>query len=137
MNDFNIKNTQKVSISINLLISSFNLSACDKPLGMESGAIKDGQLRASTEYTSNHGAKYARLNKNQGAGCWASKTKDQNQWLQVGFSSPVKVTGVATQGRTLYSQWVTKYKLQYSDDGENFQYYKEEGKDKVKRLNKR
>jgi len=38
------------------------------------------------------------------------------------------VTRVATQGRNAaYSQWVTKYKLQYSDDGVNFQYYQENG----------
>jgi len=46
----------------------------------------------------------------------------------------MKVTRVATQGRySVYNQWVTKYKLQYSDDGVNFQYYKEQGQttDKV------
>ena len=43
-----------------------------------------------------------------------------------------KVTRVATQGRNAaYSQWVTKYKLQYSDDGVNFQYYQENGAIKV------
>jgi len=37
---------------------------------------------------------------------------------------------VATQGGSNYygdDQWVTKYKLQYSDDGVSFQYYKEQG----------
>jgi len=120
-----------------LLLIAFTLSACDKPLGMENGAIKDGQISASSEYTSsNHGAKYARLNKNIASGAWAAKTKDQNQWLQVAFDNPMKVIAVATQGRnSIYAQWVSKYKLQYSDDGKSFQYYKEEGKDKVKRLN--
>ena len=43
-----------------------------------------------------------------------------------------KVTRVATQGRNAaYIQWVTKYKLQYSDDGVNFQYYQENGAIKV------
>jgi len=101
---------------------------------MESGAIRDGQISASTEYTSNHGAKYARLNRNQGEGSWAAETNDQNQWLQVALDNPMKVTAVATQGRGKYDQWVTKYKLQYSDDGKSFQYYEEEGKDKVNRL---
>ena len=101
---------------------------------MENGAIRDGQISASTEYTSNHGAKYARLNRHQGEGSWAAKKNDQNQWLQVALDNPMKVTAVATQGRGKYDQWVTKYKLQYSDDGKSFQYYEEEGKDKVNRL---
>ncbi|CAH3188260.1 unnamed protein product, partial [Porites lobata] len=37
------------------------------------------------------------------------------------------LTRVATQGRTGSNEWVTKYKLQYSDDGMNFQFYKEHG----------
>lgn len=99
---------------------------------MESGKIKDGQISASSEYTSDkHGARFARLNKNLGGGSWVAKTKDKNQWLQISLGTKVKVTAVASQGRTLYDQWVTKYKLQYGNDGKNFQYYKEEGKDKV------
>ena len=43
-----------------------------------------------------------------------------------------EVTRLATQGRNGYSQWVTKYKLQYSDDGVNFQYYWEHGAIKVR-----
>ena len=34
------------------------------------------------------------------------------------------VTGIATQGRQRYDQYVTAYKLQYSDDGVTFQFYK-------------
>ena len=52
-----------------------------------------------------------------------------------------KVTGVATQGRNYnnlwsgpHHQWVTSYKLDYSDNGVSFLYYKEDGKatDKVR-----
>lgn len=45
------------------------------------------------------------------------------------------MTGVATQGRrsSNANQWVTKYKLQYSDDETSFKYYREPGQasDKV------
>ena len=39
------------------------------------------------------------------------------------------MSGIATQRRdTLdYEHWVTKYNVQYSNDGVNFQYYKEQG----------
>ena len=46
---------------------------------------------------------------------------------------------VATQGRNYnpswpygsHNQWVTKYKLQYRNDGVTFQYYKQQGEVKV------
>ena len=57
-----------------------------------------------------------------------------NQWLQVDLGSEnFKITRVATQGRKESAEWVTSYKLQYSDDGVTFHYYKEQGQasDKV------
>ena len=43
------------------------------------------------------------------------------------LGSYTTVTRVATQGRNgvdPYAQWVTEYRLQYSDDGVTFQLYK-------------
>ena len=37
-----------------------------------------------------------------------------------------------TQGRNAHSQWVTAYKLQYSEDGVNFYYYKVPGQSSPK-----
>ena len=96
---------------------------------MESGAITDLQLRASSEYNSWHSVLSGRLNVEYQAGAWCAGTHDDNQWLQVDLLSRHRITGVATQGRTgSYGQWVTKYRLQYSDNGMNFQYYMEHGK---------
>lgn len=96
---------------------------------MESGAITDLQLSASSEYNSGHSVLSGRLNVEYQAGAWCAGTHDDNQWLQVDLLSRHRITGVATQGRTgKYGQWVTKYKLQYSDNGMNFQYYMEHGK---------
>ncbi|KAL9960201.1 hypothetical protein ACROYT_G033623 [Oculina patagonica] len=105
---------------------------CKKALGMESGAISDGQISASSEWNDFAAASNGRLHlqeKNRiNAGGWVALTQDVNQWLQVDLGSlNTIVTGVATQGRPVLSRWVTKYKLQYSDDGVNFQYYKEQG----------
>ena len=105
---------------------------------METGAISDGQISASTEL-SNHLAIQGRLHfKTNGAiaGCWAAVNSDVNQWLQVDLSNRfANVTGVATQGRNAHSEWVTKYNLQYSDDGGNFLYYTGKGLD-VKQVRK-
>lgn len=104
---------------------------CGGPLGLESGQITDGQLTASSQWDWNHGARRGRLDiQKQGAlrGAWSSRRNDGNQWLQIDlFDETSQVTGVATQGRFDWNQWVTKYRLQYSVDGVTFQFYKEQG----------
>ena len=112
---------------------------------MENGNIKDDQLSASSNWVADpprigdpnlvYAAKCSRLNKFW-PGSWtpAANSQDQNQWLQVSFGHPyTKITRIATQGSSMWPEWVTSYKLQYGDDGENFEYYKGQGQntDKV------
>ena len=108
---------------------------------MESGAISDGQLSASSSVDENRGAKYARLHGEFDAklikgGSWAAAKDNLNQWLQIDFINQYTiVTRVATQGRNSkrFNRWVTKYQLQYSNETVSFRYYREQGKntDKV------
>ena len=102
---------------------------CQEDLGMENGAILDWQITASSQWDYNHapvqGRLYFRATANK-AGSWSAVSSDPSQWLQVDLESQyTKVTRVATQGREDSPQWVTKYKLQFSNDGENFHYYTE------------
>ena len=106
---------------------------------MEDGKISDRQMNASSEWSATHSPSHARLNYQPTspsmAGSWSVRTSDIHQWLQVDLESRfTKVTRIATQGRWDYDQWVTKYKLQYSKNGVNFLYFREQGqtKDKVK-----
>ena len=98
---------------------------------MDSGAISDAQITASSQYDANHAAIQARLNFKKvvvnvrKAGSWSARKKDLNQWLQVDLGGYTTVTRVATQGKNGFDQWVTQYRLQYSDDGVTFQFYKE------------
>ena len=113
------------------------ISVCSTPLGMESGAIKDAQITASTQSGENHAPSRARLNsKSTGVktGAWSSRLLDLKQWLQVDLGRYTSVTGIATQGWNVNWQhdWVTKYRLQYSTDGVNFHFYKEKGDNSVK-----
>ena len=99
---------------------------------MESGEIPDGQISASSEFDIYLVASRGRLhNQVEGdfQGSWAVASLDLNQWLQIDLGSQsLKVTAVATQGRHASTwQWVTKYRLQYSNDGVSFEYYKEQG----------
>ena len=108
---------------------------CSAPVGLGSGFIKDAQITASSEWDSNHAAIQGRLNFKAGggkAGGWSTRQNNANQWIQVALGSYTKLTSIATQGRNGYNQWVTKYKLQYSDDGVNFHYFKETGQSSPK-----
>ena len=93
-------------------------------LGMESGAIADGQISASSQLDANHAAIQGRLYIEEvggKAGGWSARSNDANQWPQVDLGSAyTRVTRVATQGRHSADQWVTKYKLQYNNDGVSF-----------------
>ena len=102
-------------------------SECTFALGVESGAILDGQMTASSSYDGSIAPHIGRLN---GPTSWSPAAPNTNQWLQIdlGLNSQNNVTGVATQGRrsTLVNQWVKTYKLQFKDGG-SFQYYREQG----------
>ncbi|XP_074626539.1 EGF-like repeat and discoidin I-like domain-containing protein 3 [Acropora palmata] len=109
-------------------------------MGMESGKILDKQITASSITNALHAAHQGRLNFQEvvergGAkksGSWSALKKDQNQWLQVDLLRQESVvTSVATQGRNRnslwgkHNQWVKSYKLQYSNNGVDFEYYKD------------
>ena len=106
---------------------------------MESGAISDGQINASSAYDERHAAIQGRLRLKGTAikkGSWTPMKNDSaSPWLQIDLGNYyTSVRGVATQGRDgdSYLEWVTSYRLQYSDNGENFAYYVEEGKESIK-----
>lgn len=91
---------------------------------MENGAIPDSWINASSTYSFAYNFHLARLRKNVG---WAALVNDVNQWLQVDMQQTTRITSVATQGRSDYSQWVTKYKLDYGEDGHTFMFYRQKG----------
>ena len=104
------------------------------PLGMESGVITDSQISASSVYYNTHGPQNGRLHF-KGAKAplafvsagWAADLLNTNQWLQVDLRNTARAIGIATQGRHDYDQWVTKYKLQYGDDGQTYSIYRRNG----------
>ena len=106
---------------------------------MENGAILDEQITSSSQRDENHAPFQGRLHfqaSGRKQGSWVAASSDVHQWLQIDFGSQfTKVTRVATQGRNgVCCEWVSRYKLQYCDNGVNFQYYREQGQtaDKVR-----
>jgi len=97
---------------------------------MESGAILNSQISASSEYGSQYVAHLARLHLQAvggNTGAWASLVNDLNQWLQVDLGSKTIVARIATQGRADWNQWVIEYKLQHSEDGLLFTFHRQNG----------
>ena len=104
---------------------------------MESGAISDGQVSASSALYDTH---QGRLNVKYPAGLaggWLAEVNDSNQWLQVDLLGVnVTVTGVATQGRSDADEWVTRYKIQHSENGVVFHNFTEKGQPMEKVTNR-
>ena len=94
---------------------------------MESKAISDAQISASSKLDSTLSPGQARLHitadGGEGGG-WTALRNDVNQWLQVDLGSYTTVTRIATQGRNGYDQWVSKYRIQYSYAGITFKFFK-------------
>ena len=123
-------------IHIYIIYQVLLVLGCQQALGMANGAITDEQISASSEHNpTTHSLKFGRLFYTLNSGAWVAKVSDDSQWIQIDLlRNNIKVTRLATQGRANYGQWVTSYKLQQSNDGTNFKYYREAGQpeDKVK-----
>ena len=105
-----------------------------QPLGVKDGTIQDSQLSSSSNAGGSHVVTRGRLDStDSGSFCVGSNNADQ--WIQVDLLEPVTVTGVVTQGRRDYGQWVTRYQVKYGNDGTNFETIKDEdGDDHVSRF---
>ena len=104
---------------------------------MENYKITAAQISASSQFDGYHSAKQGRLHYKGGGhyeGSWSARTNNLDQWLQIDLRVETNVTFLATQGRYNHLQRVKKYKLQYSNDGNSFQVYKQQGEnsDKVR-----
>ncbi|XP_066270904.1 EGF-like repeat and discoidin I-like domain-containing protein 3 [Branchiostoma lanceolatum] len=92
------------------------LPPCPHPFGMESGAIPDNHISASSSHYLRGLEPYrARLNGGDG-GAWVAGSNSIGQWLQVDLGEMKRVMGTIIQGRPNIDQRVTSYKLQYSKD---------------------
>nr|XP_061826788.1 venom prothrombin activator pseutarin-C non-catalytic subunit-like isoform X1 [Nerophis lumbriciformis] len=104
---------------------------CYRPLGLESGSVKDVQITANITrgYWEPH---LARLNNKGKYNAWS--TDQYNSFIQVDFQRPVVISQVATQGakQLFHSQFVTNYSISYSNDRRRWSVYKGESRYPVK-----
>ncbi|XP_056244470.1 coagulation factor V isoform X1 [Seriola aureovittata] len=103
---------------------------CSRPLGLQSGSVKDDQITASVTRGSRYWEPHlARLNNQGKYNAWST---DQNSsWIQVDFQRPVVISQVATQGakQMFQSQYVLKYFISYSTDRRKWIFYKGDSRD--------
>ncbi|XP_066269431.1 SCO-spondin-like [Branchiostoma lanceolatum] len=90
---------------------------------MESGVIPDDRITASSYPAPNFEPYRGRLNGAADASAWAAGSNTIGEWLQVDLGSTKRITGTIIQGRATYDQWVTSYKLQFSQDGTSWTAY--------------
>ena len=107
---------------------------CNRPMGLQSGRLRNHMITASSYWDANHAAHLARLHgrrRGRYMGAWSSKYKNRYQWLQVDFGGAAKIIRISTQGRQDANQWVTQYYVSHSLDRVHFSEYKERNSRKV------
>ncbi|KAL7885604.1 hypothetical protein AOLI_G00058990 [Acnodon oligacanthus] len=110
------------------------LNGCSEPLGFKSRLIGDSQLTSSSSFRTwgieafTWHPHYARLDKQGKTNAWTAATNSRSEWLQVDLLSPKRITGIVTQGAKDFGnvQFVSAYKVSYSDDGKHWTVVKDE-----------
>ena len=98
---------------------------------MESGKINNSQITASSVYNEDDFAQPWAGRLNNPNGVWIAKQPRVGEWLQIDLKQKMVVTKIATNGRPNYPQWVTSYKISFSQDAVLWDFYKENGEEKV------
>ncbi|KAI5700800.1 hypothetical protein M8J75_002990 [Diaphorina citri] len=78
-------------------------SQCGAPLGMESGAIKDEDITASSSFESgNVGPQHGRVRTDYNGGAWCPKnqiTTEPREWIEINLHFVHVITATGVQGR--------------------------------------
>ena len=107
---------------------------CNRPMGLQTGAIKNSMVTASSQWNNYHAAFLGRLHwgrRGRYMGAWSAKHNNRYQYLQVDFGRAAKIIRIATQGRQDADQWVTQYYVMHSLDLLRFSEYKERNNRRV------
>ena len=97
--------------------------------------IDNAQLTSSSIFGL-HKPYYGRLNLlsfhgDPSRSAWCATAGDKDPYLQVDFGQDTTLSGVAVQGLSLFDNFVTSFRLCYSNDGNEFECVQEAGGEKV------
>ncbi|KAL7983436.1 hypothetical protein Chor_000312 [Crotalus horridus] len=104
------------------------VEGCSMPLGMESGAIKNSEITASSykkTWWSSWEPSLARLNLKGQTNAWQPKVNNKDQWLQIDLQQLTKITSIITQGATSMSteMYVKTFSIHYIDGNSTWKPY--------------
>ncbi|XP_035688713.1 lactadherin-like [Branchiostoma floridae] len=93
---------------------------CYAKLGLQDSSIPDEQISYSSAGSPGLGRLAGKP--------WAPQPDSlpKEEYIQVDFMETTKITSIATQGSGGSEMWVTKFAVQYSEDGENWLDYTEQ-----------
>ncbi|XP_077980715.1 kielin/chordin-like protein [Glandiceps talaboti] len=97
-------------------------SACMEPL-LETTVNDNGDFVSST-YITNNPPWEGRLHS---FGAWCAESDDTEPWITVDLGKQTRVVGIGTQGRSNAEEWVMEYEMHYSDSGDWFIDYRNDG----------
>ncbi|XP_032240781.2 uncharacterized protein LOC5515249 isoform X2 [Nematostella vectensis] len=110
-------------------VEIYGCDDCNDAMGLQRYELPDKSLSASSTYYAGHEPWLGRLWEQRGEGAWCALENDGNQFLQLDFGHPVRVRGVATQGKYRKSWWAIKeyawvktFKLSYAEYSDEWSY---------------
>ncbi|KAK3754505.1 hypothetical protein QZH41_019346, partial [Actinostola sp. cb2023] len=120
---------------------NYHCKACASPLGMQSNAIPNSAITASSSLSNGHISWRARLRNYPAmpfqssidSAAWLPASNNVGDYLQIDIGRVVNVTKVATQGRPYHqaNQYVKKYRLAYKRTDTQWMDYREANTVKV------
>lgn len=97
---------------------------------MASGKIQDEQITVSSVYNNEfatYGAHRARLNLTSWPPGFRADPNEGGGWIKVDLTKEMVITAISTQGYgdDTIQEWVSKYMVMYSNEGEDYSYFKD------------
>ena len=91
--------------------------------------VPDGNFDSSSDNDPGHGPQQSRLSTTCCDLFWADAWMSSHwytvdQWIEVDFSERKTIKAVEVRPRTVYEQWVSSYKLAFSNDGNEYSFLK-------------
>ena len=100
---------------------------------MENSKITDASINASSYLGEGYEPWNARYNRHQGKGAWCARDNVPEEFLQVQLTRVHIISRIAVQGKlktspseTVGNAWVTKFVVEYSEDGLTWSEYSDE-----------
>ena len=107
----------------------FNVAVCESESDYIS-ILESSALSGSGHWSADHSYTNSVLNtvaENGHTGAWSAARNSINEYIQADLGANRIVAKIATQGRSIYDQWVTSYHFAYSSDGTNYHFILSDG----------